>query len=361
MRPSILIVGNLLSGSTGTRAPSEDLAERLLAAGYSVVSTSRRLARLPRLLDIVTTAWARRRDYDVAIVDVFSGPAFFIAECACVVLRQANKPYVLVLHGGNLPTFASRHPERVRRLFRSAAAIVAPSLYLADHLKPYCSSLSVIPNALDVLRYDFNSRESAVTPHLIWLRAFHDIYNPTLAVEVMQRLILDFPHARLTMVGPDKHDGSLEATKRRIAELQLSHCVRLRAAVPKALVPGILRSGEIFLNTSRIDNTPVSVVEAMATGLCVVSTDAGGMTHLIDSHQNGILTPSGNADAMVAAVRRVLTEPDLAARLSRNARRKAEKFDWSAVLPQWTAILKSIHRSGSNMTSVVQFDARSSV
>ena len=360
MHPSILIVGNLLSGSTGTRAPSEDLAERLSAAGHSVRSTSRRLARLPRLLDIVTTVWARRKHYDVAIVDVFSGPAFFIAECACAVLRQAKKPYVLVLHGGNLPAFASRYPERVRRLFRPAAAIVAPSHYLIDGMKSYCPSVSLIPNALDILRYEFQLREPAA-PHLIWLRAFHDIYNPTLAVEVMHRLIPDFPQARLTMIGPDKHDGSLEATKQRVTALRLAHCVSLKEAVPKVLVPSILRSGDIFLNTSRIDNTPVSVVEAMAMGLCVVSTDVGGMTHLIDGNHNGILTPSGNADAMVAAVRRVLTEPELAPRLSKNARTKAEKFDWSAILPQWTAVLKSVHRGGSNMTSVVQFDARSSV
>jgi glycosyltransferase involved in cell wall biosynthesis len=80
----------------------------------------------------------------------------------------------------------------------------------------------------------------------------------------------------------------------------------------------------------------------MACGLCVVSTNVGGIPYLLEHEQDTLLVPSDDPAAMATAVRRLLTEPDLAERLSRNARQKAEQFDWSIVLPQWEALLISV-------------------
>jgi glycosyltransferase involved in cell wall biosynthesis len=292
---------------------------------------------------MITTVWRQRNVYDVGLVDIFSGPAFVWAECACAALRLADKPYVLNLHGGNLPSFASSWSKRVSRLLSSAAATVAPSSYLFQSMRRYRSDLRLIPNAVDVAAYKFRLRENAA-PNIIWLRAFHRIYNPLLAVEVMNRLTRNFPKARLTMVGPDKGDGSLEETLRRISQLQLSHCISLQGPVPKKSVPEVLSAFDIFINTSSIDNTPVSVVEAMSAGLCVVSTNAGGMPQLVESERNGILVPVADPDAIAAAIRRVITEPGLAPRLSKSAHERTREFDWSIVLPLWIALLKSAAR-----------------
>jgi NAD(P)-dependent dehydrogenase (short-subunit alcohol dehydrogenase family) len=73
----VLIAGNFLSGAGGSRGVCEDLAERLGAFGWRVIAASRRTGRVVRVIDILYTAWSRRRDYEVAQVDLFSGPAFF--------------------------------------------------------------------------------------------------------------------------------------------------------------------------------------------------------------------------------------------------------------------------------------------
>ncbi|MGQ9569189.1 MAG: glycosyltransferase, partial [Anaerolineae bacterium] len=164
-------MGNFLSTAGLNRGVCEDLAERLRAAGWQVITTSDKPARLPRLLDMVRTAWARRHDYDVAHVEVYSGPAFLWAEAVCAVLRRAGKSYILTLHGGNLPAFARRWPGRVRRLLASAVAVTTPSRYLLDKMAPYRGDLLLIPNPLDISRYPFRLRTHA-RPQLIWLRAF---------------------------------------------------------------------------------------------------------------------------------------------------------------------------------------------
>lgn len=339
------MVGNFLSAAGLNLTVCEGRAERLRAAGWHVITTSDKPARLPRLLDMVRTAWTRRHDYDVAHVEVYSGPAFLWAEAVCWTLRRAGRPFILTLQGGALPAFAQRWPGRVRRLLASAVAVTTPSRYLLDKMAPYRADLLLIPNPLDISRYPFRLRTHA-RPHLIWLRAFHDIYNPTLAPRVVARLLAGFPDVYLTMVGPDKGDGSLQRTQQATAGLGLAGHVAFPGGVPKADVPRWLDQGDIFLNTTNVDNTPVSVLEAMACGLCVVSTDVGGIPYLLDHERDALLVPPDDPEAMAAAVRRVLTEPGLAERLSRNARQKAEQYDWSVVLPQWEELLSSIAAQG---------------
>jgi len=165
---NILIVGNFLSAAGYTRQVCEELAERLQRAGWRVITTSHKPNRFARLVDMVATAWRRRHEYDVAQVAVFSGLSFLWAEAVCWILRSAGKPYILTLHGGNLPEFAHRYPERVRRLLKSAAAVTTPSRYLLERMKEYCSNIRLIPNALDLSHYPFRLRRRA-QPRLIWL------------------------------------------------------------------------------------------------------------------------------------------------------------------------------------------------
>jgi glycosyltransferase involved in cell wall biosynthesis len=101
-----------------------------------------------------------------------------------------------------------------------------------------------------------------------------------------------------------------------------------------------MNRGDIFLNTTNVDNTPISVIEAMACGLCVVSTNVGGLPYLLENEEDALLVAPGDPEAMATAVRRLLTDAELAERLSRNARRKAEQFDWSVILPRWQALLR---------------------
>lgn len=341
MSPRVLIVGNFLSASRPNRGVCEELAARLATEGWRVLSTSTRPARLARLADMVGTAWRRRRDYDVAQVDVFSGRAFVLAEAVCMTLRAANKPFVLTLHGGDLPRFARRAPGRVRRLLASASAVTTPSAYLREELRPMRGDLALLPNAIDVSRYHYRARVP-LAGRLVWLRAFHRIYNPVLAPTVAARLRDAAPAVCLRQAGADRHDGSFEATRAAIAEVGLGDRVLLRDGIPKSEVPAWLDGGDIFLNTADVDNTPVSVIEAMASGLCVVSTNVGGIPYLLRDGYDALLVPPRDPDAMAAAVRRLLDDPDLARRLAQQARRTAEAFDWSAVLPRWRALLESL-------------------
>jgi len=314
-----------------------ELACRIGARGWSILNASAGRGRIPFLLGALAAILRRRNEYAVASISVFSGPAFVWAEASAALLRGLGKPHIAVLRGGNLPDFARRWPDRVRRLLSSATVVVAPSRYLRESMRPYRSDIRLLPNAIDLPLYPFRFRSKAA-PRLVWLRAFHVIYNPSLALGVLAELAYEHPESTLIMVGPDKGDGSLQDFERKVRALDLEGRVELAGSVPKEQVPTWLDRGDIFINTTNIDNTPVSVIEAMACGLCVVSTNVGGIPYLLEHEVDALLVPPNDSKAMAGAVRRVLTEPGLAERLSRNARRKVEGFDWQVVLPQWEAL-----------------------
>jgi glycosyltransferase involved in cell wall biosynthesis len=146
------------------------------------------------------------------------------------------------------------------------------------------------------------------------------------------------------MAGPDKADGSLEHTRHAAHILGVERALFLKGPINKSDVPAFLNEGDIFLNTSNVDNTPVSVLEAMACGLCVVSTDVGGIRYLLGNGEDALLVPPEEPVSMAEAVRKILKGSETAAMLSRNARRKAESFAWKAILPEWNRVLERVVR-----------------
>jgi glycosyltransferase involved in cell wall biosynthesis len=342
-KPGILMVGNLFSLLVGASSVSASVAECLEAEGWTVVLASMLPARVPRLADMLLKTLVHFRKYDVAHVDVFSGKAFFWAHAVSNLLWILRKPFVLTLRGGDLPRFSREHASLVRRVLSRASAVTVPSGYLMNEMKPYRSDLILIPNPIDLPQYTYRAR-TAAQPRLVWLRAFHGIYNPAMAVRVVERLVGEYPATTLVMYGRDKEDGSLRSTRAAIANGLARDHVQIMGPVAKQEVPSALDQSDFFLNTSTIDNTPVSVLEAMACGLIVVSTNVGGMPFLLEHEKDGLMVDSDDAQSMADAVRRVLRDPALARQLSSNARAKAESFQMKKIVPSWAALFTALAR-----------------
>ena len=295
---------------------------------------------------MVTSTWRLRKDFDVAQIDVYSGRAFYWSEAVCGVLRHIQKPYIVSLHGGALPEFAQANHVRVRRLLGSAAAVTAPSRYLQERMSRYVSGITLVPNGLQVSNYRWRERRP-FEPRLLWLRAFHEIYNPSMAVRVMARLKERVPGLRLLMFGADKGDASKQRALAVAQRLGVADVVEMRDPIPKETVPQVMDSGDVFINTSLIDNTPVSVLEAMASGLCVVSTDVGGIPYLVRAGETALLVPSDDDAAMALAIERLLEDQALARKIQYAARVQVGRFDWPAVLVEWQKLFHSVVQDAS--------------
>jgi glycosyltransferase involved in cell wall biosynthesis len=148
-----------------------------------------------------------------------------------------------------------------------------------------------------------------------------------------------YPASTLCMVGPDK-DGSQEKCRDLVRSVNLTGSLLFTGKLSKEDWWELSGQYDIFLNTSTIDNTPVSVIEAMALGLPVVSTDVGGMRYLIEQGSDGILVESGDVDAMVLAICDLVEGRINGASLALKARAKVEKMDLAVVVSEWCKILE---------------------
>jgi len=172
----------------------------------------------------------------------------------------------------------------------------------------------------------------------LWVRSFAEIYNPTLALEVLETLLDHGLEATLCMVGPEK-DGSLVHCQKIAKDKNLP--VTFTGKLEKVVWIELSKEYDIFINTTNFDNTPVSVIEAMALGLPVISTNVGGIPFLLNDQKDAILVPPNNKTAFVAAISQLLPHPERVTFLTENARNKVENFDWEKVKHMWAQLLNA--------------------
>jgi glycosyltransferase involved in cell wall biosynthesis len=222
-------------------------------------------------------------------------------------------------------------------LFANANKNVAPSGYLKQAFeRSGFKNVVYIPNSIEIAKYEYKLRTS-FAPKLLWVRAFASIYNPNMAVKVLFELQKKYPNTILTMVGPDK-DGSLQTTKDFAESMGVT--INFTGQLSKEDWWQLASQHDIFINTTHLDNTPVSVMEAMALGLLVVSTNVGGIPYLLIDKENALLVNDDDDYAMTKAILDLLVNKEKSNLLTRNARTFIEKMDWEAVKVQWKQVLK---------------------
>jgi glycosyltransferase involved in cell wall biosynthesis len=245
----------------------------------------------------------------------------------------------MVLHNGLTPAFFSIFPRWSDRVLRRASALVAPSGFLPRALKPFGWDVRAIPNPIDLSIYPFRSRQFA-SPKLLWMRSFYPYYNPQMAVRTLTHLKKTYPDLSLVMAGKDK---GLQATVAQLAvELGVAANITFPGFLDETAKIAQFAQADIFINTNNVDNAPVSIVEAWAMGVPVISTSVGGISDLVKDGETGLLVPDDDDQAMAQAVDRLLQSPDLAKKLSTNGREQAEKFTWDIVRRQWETLFAEI-------------------
>ncbi len=334
----LLYIGNKLATSGATISTIDSLGSQLEFEGYTVYMASSKQNKLLRLLDMMWAVFRYRRKVSCVLIDTYSTQNFFYAVGVANLCRLLKMPYIPILHGGNLPERLRRNKRLSWKLFNGAKINVSPSAYLMEEFKKEgYNNIIEIPNNIVLENYPFRLRPEP-KPKLLWVRSFAEIYNPALALEVVKLLLKSDYQASLCMVGPDK-DGSLERCKKIAAETSLP--IKFTGRLSKSEWIDLSKEYDIFINTTNFDNTPVSVIEAMALGLPVVTTNVGGIPYLLENKRDALLVKPNDADAICESVISLIENPQTAVHLASNARKKVEKFDWEEVKHLWFRILKA--------------------
>ena len=336
----VLYLGNQLSKHGFTPTSVETLGERLGAEVHITQASSHKnqILRLIHMWWMVVIC----RNYDYLLIDTYSSSAFTYAWTSARIAQFFKLKYIPILHGGDLPNRAKKSPDLIKYYVKNAHVVVSPSGYLKEAMEQQAEgSYLIIPNFIDIENYPYQVKK--VDEHsikLFWLRSFHKTYNPTLAIKVVKDLVNQgFGNVELCMVGPNK-DGTMDEVKQLAEELGVDKNLKITGKLSKPEWISLSKDYNVFINTTNFDNTPVSVIEALALGFPVISTNVGGIPWLLEDGKSGILVEPDNKDAMVNSIKKLIQSPELALSMSKNAREKSETWDWNEVKLNWLEILK---------------------
>jgi len=330
----ILYLGNKLSAHGLSPTSVELLAPRISKLGFEVISRSSIKNQAFRLADMLLSIIRYWNSKPVVLIDTYSTSAFWYAVACGRLCSLLGLNYIPILRGGDLPARLSKNPKIANKLFLKSFSNIAISNYMKQEFEIRNLPVRTIHNSIDISIYPFIQR-SIIKPRLLWVRSFHTIYNPFMAIDVLEQISLKHPEATLCMVGPEK-DHSLKECRELVRNKKLN--VTFTGKLTKEQWINLSQLYDIFINTTNVDNTPVSVMEAMALGMPVISTDAGGVPHLIDDGVNGILVPTHNSGKMVGAIEELLLDQQTVLNMSKEARKTALQWDWEIVAKQWKEV-----------------------
>jgi glycosyltransferase involved in cell wall biosynthesis len=334
---SILYFGNDLVSKTNYYGTMQLLFDSLKKEGYQIKKSSNKKNQIVRLFDMIWFLLKNLKSADIILIDTFSTSAFYFALVISQFCRLFQIPYVPILRGGNLPKRLITSSFFSKLIFIHSKVNIAPSKYLSEAFFKFGYNSVVIPNIIEIEKYSFNKLEYKI-PKLIYVRAFAEIYNPNMAVYVLREIQKEYPRATLTFVGPDR-DGSQKSVEKLIKELKLNDSINITGVLSKQDWHNLSAKHNIFVNTTNVDNTPVSVIEAMALGLPVVSTNVGGLPFLIENGTDGVLVEPEDIQTMTNACLNVFENEEFRDYLRINARAKVEQFSWEQIKVKWIDVL----------------------
>lgn len=309
------------------------------------------IARVPGLRTVARTPfylaalWRGLGDTDIAHIFSASYASFLIAVFpAWLVARMRAKKTLINYHSGEARDHL-QHSAMARAVLKRADRIVTPSAFLVDVFKEFGLSAQPIPNNVDFSQFSYRARKP-LRPHLVCTRGFHPYYCVDDVVKAFALVQKQFPAAQLDLVG----GGPLESNIRELVTSMKLSGVNFCGVVSRQEIGKSYDRADIFINASRLDNMPISILEAFASGTPVISTSPEGMRYLVDHGRTGLLSEPGNSEALAENVLAVLRDPELGLRLATNAFDELRRYRWESVREQWLHAYRALVPGKSAVT-----------
>jgi L-malate glycosyltransferase len=281
------------------------------------------------------------READVA--HVFSAVfwSFLIATAPAICVSRILGKKILVHYHSPLGEDHLRASWIARNILRRVDMVVAPSAFLVEAFHKFDVTAQAIPNVVDLPAFSYRSRET-LRPVLLCSRNFESRYGVDLVLRAFAEVQKAFPAAQLWLAGEGPEESALRGM---IAKLNLTE-VEMLGRVTRENIGRCYDGADIFINAPRIDNMPVLILEAFASGLPVVTTDAGGIPYIVRHEETGLVSNTEDWGQLAANVIRLLQDPTLARRIAQNAYQQSSTYNWNAIREQWLCLYRDLnHRA----------------
>lgn len=326
------------------------LGEELRAEGFVVEVFDRRPGIDARCMRRLQRFWRREK---VELVHAHQYTPFFYALAARGLRRRP--PALFTEHGRWFPDYPRRKRIVFNRLMlrrRDRVVAVGDSVRraLVENEGIPDNRIQRIYNGVDFSAFRGAPMERAALRKrlgfalddllIVQVARLDPLKDHATAIRAIRRVAAQRANARLVLVGEGPERETIEAEIKRRGVQPHVRLLGLRSDVAD-----LLHASDLFLLTSISEGIPVTLIEAMAAGLPIVSTDVGGVTEVVDRGATGLLAPSGDDAALAEAIFRLADDPGLCRQMGQCARERARAvFSESQMHAGYAAIYEELLR-----------------
>jgi len=278
------------------------------------------------------------RRYD--IVHVFSAAYFsylLSAAPAIVIGKLYGKQVILNYRSGEAEDHLQHWPLTTMPIMRLADRIVVPSGYLVGIFAKFNLHAEAIFNIVELDRFRFRDR-APLKPKFLCSRLLEPLYNVGNVIRAFHLIQQEVPDATLTIAA----DGWQRAELEQLAKTLQVRNVEFRGFVPFDQMPALYDEHDVYLIGNDVDNMPAAVTESCASGIGLVTTNAGGIPYLVRHEESALIVNCGDYAGLAREALRLLRDPALARRLAREAHTSVQRFTWANVREQWLQLYREL-------------------
>ena len=270
----------------------------------------------------------KARHYDILHIHACSYWGMVPAVMGVIAGKLWRKRIVITYHGGEAKEYFTKHVGFVKRWLSRANQVIVLSGFLKEVFDQYNIPCVVIPNIV-VLQPQLK-RTRDIGPKFISIRHLEPLYNIPCILNAYEQVLKVYPEATLDILGQGSMRTELETY---VQEHNLTG-VRFIGQVPNDKIYDYFAKASIMLSAPKIDNMPVSLLEAMNAGLLVISSRVGGVPYMIEDGKTGLLFESENCNDLADKMTWALEHPQEVNTMIMAAQKEVQKYSWEKVKKQ---------------------------
>ena len=304
----------------------------------------------------------KARTYDILHIHACSYWGMVPAVFGIIAGKLWRKRTIITYHGGEAREYFAKHDAFVRKWLGRADEVIVLSGFLKEIFDQYNIPCVVIPNIV-VLRPQ-TERTTTIAPKFISIRHLEPLYNIPCVLQAYEQVLKHYPEATLDILG----QGSMRAALEAYVQQHKLTGVTFVGQVPNQQIYDYLAKADIMLSAPKIDNMPVSLLEAMNAGLLVISSRVGGVPYMIEEldramgngqwaidketnrqspianrpkNPTGLLFESDNSDDLAEKMLWALDHPEETNNMIISAQKEVQKYSWENVKKELFKTYKS--------------------
>ncbi len=298
----------------------------------AVVEKIKGLRAVFRIVPFFLKVWHLSKTVDVIHVFSNSGWAWQLFSAPVIWAGWINKtPVIVNYRGGEARQYLSKSIRWVRPTLQKASTIVVPSGYLQKIFSEFNFESEIIPNIINLDRFMPKANGQPLF-RLMVARNLEDIYGIDTAIRAISFIKKKYPQIHLSIAGSGPQEKQLRTL---VKGLDLEGNVEFVGKITPDEMVSLFHSSDIMMNASLVDNMPNAILESMACGVPVVTTNAGGIPFITVNNVTALLVDIDQPEAMANTVLKLYQDKNLYDALSKNGIEEVKKYTWDKVKRQW--------------------------